>query len=212
MPDYTDLGLTSNFQSVNSLGQNSVFVNGADFDLNQDRSIITESKLGTGVIRSVNMGTAVIGTAQIGTLSFNEITGGTATLGGTNNGNGLLTLKSASGGTIGRINNTGIFLEIDNQSFNFGTAPKSQLYFTSGTPRGLFSIDTLSDNIRLETDNGNITLYASQDPTGTGYGTISLAIGTGAQLRIDRNSTQIAKLDANGNLTIAGTLGTGITF
>lgn len=98
-----------------------------------------------------------------------------------------------------------------NNNTAFGTG--GEIYFAAGAggTRGLLSIDALSDNIRLETDNGNITIFASQD--NNSFGTVSITIGTGAILRINKNiNTKIAELDANGNFRVAGTVGTGISF
>ena len=213
MPDYTDLGLTSNFQSVNSLGQNSVFVNGADFDLNQDRSIITKSKLGTGVIRSVNMGTAVIGTAQIGTLSFNEISGGTAILGGTLNGNGLIIVKSQSGGTTAVINFDGFNGGTKGMILAGSTTTSADAIVYPVLTNGSLSrlqFDVLNAAIIFETDERGFLFTASN---GT-LGSVICTIGTGNFLRI-LNGDGGTLMDINGNtgdLRIKGTIQQNTAF
>lgn len=51
------------------------------------------------------------GTMTLGQISADKITTGTLTVGGTNNGVGSITIKNASGGTIGSWDNTGITAE-----------------------------------------------------------------------------------------------------
>ena len=154
MPNYEDLGLTSNFQSKNSLAQRGDRIRGIDFDLREDRDIINESKIGSGVIRNVNIGTAVIGTANIGTLSFNEISGGTATLGGTINGNGVLSVKNQAGSEVVKLDNTGI--TINNGSIVINNASGSSVVDSGG----IVSTNTFLNN--------------SVDSSGTTFSTTSL--------------------------------------
>ncbi|HLG40296.1 MAG TPA: hypothetical protein VI461_11540 [Chitinophagaceae bacterium] len=108
---------------------------------------------------------------------------------------------------------------------NFGgssipTANQIVLTDTSGTNEAvismngsLFTVDNNSDSpssvIQLDCLAGNIRISA-------GGGTVSLyALGTGSMFRFHTASGAngtIAELDNTGNLRIAGSIGTGITF
>ena len=68
----------------------------------------------------------------------------------------------------------------------------------------------LGGTILLENDNGKIRIYA-------GEGTVEITMGSSTNTGMVRFLASSAggtraELDANGNLRIAGTIGTGITF
>lgn len=87
MTDYTDKGLDQ-YLNATSGAVSSREVSGMNFDIQNDRNIIGATKLRD--------------------FSFNSGVGGTITLGGTANGNGVLLVRDASGGTIITANNNGI--------------------------------------------------------------------------------------------------------
>lgn len=131
--DYTDIGLTPQLNSVDSLAEKNkgTITTGYEFVTENERGAITKAFLGNAVIgtaqiedasittakianaaiTSAKLGTAVIGTANIGTLSFNEISGGTATLGGTLNGNGVFALKAENGSIVCSMGTSGIIFQ-----------------------------------------------------------------------------------------------------
>lgn len=217
MPNYEDLGLTPNFQSINSLAQKSLSIKGSDFDLEQDRSIITESKIGSGVIRTVNIqdaaitnakiGTAVIGTANIGTLSFNEISGGTAILGGTSNGNGVLSLRNQSGSEVVKLDNTGMTVTngsiiiqdssgsniidsaglVSTNNFQFGGSSNLTLRSTTSSFYGTVPNTTL--NIVLSRE-ANILLTAIVQARVTAGTRITTPVASDVQMQL--NGTNVA--------------------
>jgi hypothetical protein len=76
--------------------------------MKNEAGVISSSKIRRAAIGNAQIGTAAIGTANIGTLTFNQISGGTATLGGATNGNGLLQVLNAVGGTVITADNTGL--------------------------------------------------------------------------------------------------------
>lgn len=123
-PYVQNLGLTSGYQ-FNYENERGAVIN----TLLRDGAITT-TKIGTAQITNALLGTAVIGTAQIGTLTFNEISGGTATLGGTTNGNGVLSVKNASGSEVVRADNTG--LTVTNGSVTIQDSSGSSVLDSSG--------------------------------------------------------------------------------
>lgn len=80
------------------IAQNQGAVSSYKFDSDNEAGVISSSK-----IRN-----ASIGTAKISAFSFNQGTGGTITLGGTANGNGVMQILNAIGGTVVTANNQGI--------------------------------------------------------------------------------------------------------
>jgi hypothetical protein len=66
-----------------------------------------------------------------GTMSASKISGGTLTLGGSNNESGVLTVKNASGTTIGTWNNSGI--TITGGTINSPTINAGDMYWYKGT-------------------------------------------------------------------------------
>jgi hypothetical protein len=89
MPDFKALNLDSRLISNTSLmNQADRITSSVDFDITTDRNIIGNTKLKN--------------------FSFNAGTGGTIVLGGANNGNGLLKVRSAAGGTAAILDNTGL--------------------------------------------------------------------------------------------------------
>lgn len=88
MTDYTNYGLDSFLRPVNSPGNDSRSVSGIDFDVYNDRNIITSAK--------------------VKDFNFSSGFGGTLVLGGTTNGNGYAEIKNNAGSTIVTIDNNGI--------------------------------------------------------------------------------------------------------
>lgn len=172
---------------------------------------IGSAAIGTAAIQSVHLGTAIISDANVGTMTFNTISGGTANLGGTLNGNGLLQVKSQSGGTVIKLNSEG--QEIIGRSLTFitgGTDNKIASIYQGAGVTPTLQIENLSSDIFIESDEGQIGMAA-------GEGTIKIIFGGTSHSGIVRfieggaNGT-VAELDANGNLNIAGALGTGQSF
>uniref|UniRef100_A0A6M3KS42 Tail protein n=1 Tax=viral metagenome TaxID=1070528 RepID=A0A6M3KS42_9ZZZZ len=181
-------------------GATSSFV----FDYGNEAGVISTSKIRQAAIGNAQIGTAAIGTANIGTLSFNEITGGTATLGGTVNGNGLMNVLTAAGGTAVVLNNEGI--TVNNGSISIknsgGTVAmdssgivslanfKTSGYFdntnyTTGSTSYLDYPNAILTSLVL-TRNTNVLLYM----TGSGY---NLNFGTdGSRARIQFYDSFIA--------------------
>lgn len=111
MKDYSDLGLTNKFQSVNSLlTRRGDEVTAFDVDSYYDRNSI--------------------GIAQIRNFNFNQGTGGTLVLGGTTNGNGVFNLRNATGTNIVVMNNTG--LTVNNGSITINNSSTAGVLDSSG--------------------------------------------------------------------------------
>ena len=101
--------LTDNLMPKDSpIDVNNPQTTGFSFDAENEAGVISSAKMRNASIVHAKIGTAAIGTANIGTLTFNEIEGGTARLGGTANGDGVLQVMNALGGTIVTVNNNGI--------------------------------------------------------------------------------------------------------
>lgn len=97
--DYSDIGLNSRLQSVDSLAaRDRKLVTGYDFDNTTERDAVT----------TVHVRNASITSAKIDSFNFNQGTGGTLVLGGTNNGNGAFNLRNAAGANIISMDNTGM--------------------------------------------------------------------------------------------------------
>lgn len=194
------------FPTDSPIAQNQGAVTAFDFDAQNEAGVVSSAKIRNAAVGNAQIGTAAIGTANIGTLTFDQITGGTATLGGTLNGNGLLSIKNSGGTEIVRGDATGIrFYE---RGLRFGTANDTGIHFSSDFD--LLRVEALSHNISLESDTKNIDLYA-------GEGTINITIGSTSNNGVVRflsssSGGTIAELHANGDLRIAGTLGTGVVF
>ena len=218
--DYTDLGLNANLRSLDSLAvrQRGAFDTGYDFVTQNERGAIARgfidnAAVGTAEIidasiTNAKMATASIGTANIGTLSFNEISGGTANLGGTNDGNGLLSLKNSAGVEIVKLSNIGIGILGSSNVLAFGSSSQADAYYSQTF--GL-TIENTADgfgtaDIRLTTDTGNVILYA--------WGTLQVTLGSSHIMVIKRTTggTLMTLNGSSGDLKIAGTLGTGISF
>lgn len=83
-----------------------------------------------GVISAAKIRNASIGTAQIVAFNFNQGTGGTITLGGTANGNGVMQVLNASGGTVVIADNSG--LTVNNGSITIKNTSGSTVIDSSG--------------------------------------------------------------------------------
>lgn len=182
MTDYSDIGLNSNLQSVNSIPANSVsFVNSVDFESDYDRGIVTNAKLqnlsitsakiGTAVITNANIATAAIGTANIGTLSFNEIHGGTGIFGGTNSGSGVVSVLNNAGSEVVRLDGTGITvrngsINIQNSSgssvIDSGGLVSSAAFSGTSSVIGAAEDTTSSEDQWITTPGGTLTLARSR--------------------------------------------------
>lgn len=108
------------------IAQNQGLMTAMEFDSKNDPI----SKIRNASIGSAQIQDASIGSAQVGTLSFNNISGGTATLGGTTNGNGLMQVLNASGGTVVQVDNTGI--SVTGGSVSIKNASGSTIIDSSG--------------------------------------------------------------------------------
>lgn len=78
------------------------------FDWENEAGVISTSKIRQASIGSAQIGQAVIDQANINNFNFSQGTGGTLTLGGTSNGNGVMQVLNAAGGTVVTASNTGI--------------------------------------------------------------------------------------------------------
>lgn len=110
MKDYTDLGLNKNLRSIDSLGSatSRAFVRGSDFDIRNDRGIISSAKIKNLAVTTAKIDDLAVTSAKILNFSFNSGTGGTLTLGGAGNGNGVMLVKDSGGTTKVTADNTGI--------------------------------------------------------------------------------------------------------
>lgn len=81
---------------------------GFDFDTNSDRGEIRSVHIKNLAVDNAKIANASITSAKIADFSFNQGSGGTITLGGTSNGNGLMQVLNAAGGTVVTVNNQGI--------------------------------------------------------------------------------------------------------
>lgn len=99
MKDYSDIGLNSRMQKINSLAvRSSGFQPDYIQDVRTDRNIITTPKVQDGAITS----------EKVGTISFNQAAGGTITLGGAGNGNGIIRVLNSSNVQKVTVSNSGI--------------------------------------------------------------------------------------------------------
>ena len=72
---------------------------------------------------------------------------------------------------------------------------------------GTLVIESLGKSIQINVDDGFLSLNANS-------GTVSINMGTAlaSKVRFGGGNGTIAELDGGGNLKLAGTIGTGITF
>lgn len=120
----------------------SLFPNNSPIAINQAQvsSYQFDYQNEAGVVSSSKIRNASIGTAQIQAFNFNQGTGGTLTLGGTANGNGVLQVLNAAGGTVVQANNTG--LAINNGSITINNSSGSLSYDLSGVVSSTNFFDT----------------------------------------------------------------------
>jgi len=86
----------------------SELTNDSGFQNSTQVTTITNNTISTTNVTAQNL---KVKAANVeGTFTANKIVGGTLTLGGSNNGNGVLTVKDASGNTIGSWDNSGLTL------------------------------------------------------------------------------------------------------
>lgn len=112
----TNLNLDENLISKDSPAINQT--NSYEFNSVNDKNIIGDYNLGTFTANKIVAGTIDAGSIAVtnlnasnitsGTMSFNRASGGTLVLGGTTNGNGLMEVRNAAGGTVITMDNTGI--------------------------------------------------------------------------------------------------------
>ena len=100
------------------------------FDFNNERGVISTTKIGSAAIQTAQIQDAAITSAKVGTLTFNQISGGTATLGGTANGNGLMSVKNSSGSEVVKLDSSGI--TVTNGSLNIYNSSGSVAFDSAG--------------------------------------------------------------------------------
>lgn len=101
-----DDNLMPNGSPVSDYG--SSYTPSSEFAQDNERGAITDFFVGTINARKVTAGTIIGSVVYAGTITGSQINGGTLTLGGTLNGNGLMEVKNAAGGTVVTVNNQGI--------------------------------------------------------------------------------------------------------
>ena len=96
------------------------------------------------------------------------------------------------------------FNTIDGGGIKWGEGD-TQIYSQTGTP-GTVLFDALDKNFRLETDSGTIHFYTNRE--------VKITVGTGNLLKVvkDAGGTLMTLNGNTGDLKIAGTLGTGVSF
>lgn len=107
-----------------------------------------------------------------GTMSATRILGGTLTLGGANNANGVLTIKDASGNTIGTWDNNGLTLNKGSINLNngvFNVTNAGALTASNASLKGAFQTtgtDIWGNTINTRIASGKIRMFGSTDIDG----------------------------------------------